>query len=128
MTLKKSDMGSNTNWAAPDGEKLKDKYEFAWDIYAILQKWCDQSISADFYKKVALEKISSEELISEYLYMVKMGMKTRYYYNSMTSKKLKMDEVPEDALCDDAVKNLEKIVEVDWQPEAGDCEGGFCTL
>lgn len=119
LTLKKSDNGSNTNWAAPEGEKLKDKYEFAWDIpvkdmidiYSILQKWCDQSISADFYKKVELSKISSDELIQEYLYMVKMGMKTRYYYNSMTSKKVKYDEV-EDLLDDDA----------------GDCEDGVCKL
>jgi len=119
LTLKKSDNGSNTNWAAPDGEKLKDKYEFAWDIpvkrmidiYSILQKWCDQSISADFYKKVELSKIPSDELIDEYLYSVKMGMKTRYYYNSMTSKKVKYDET-EDVLDDDS----------------GECEDGVCKL
>lgn len=119
LTLKKTDNGSNTDWAAPEGERLKDKYEFAWDIevkdmidiYAILQKWCDQSISADFYKKVALDKIPSDDLIQEYLYMVKMGMKTRYYYNSMTSKKLKYDESP-DVLDDDA----------------GECDSGVCSI
>jgi ribonucleoside-diphosphate reductase alpha chain len=120
LTLYKTDDGSLTYWAAPDGEKLANDYEIAWDIpvkrmidvYAIIQKWCDQSISADFFKKVSAEKISSDEIIEEFLYMVKMGMKTRYYYNSHTSKKLKQE--------DDVVS--------DFDQSAGECEGGVCTL
>lgn len=119
LTLKKTDDSSSTYWAAPEGERLKDKYEMAWDIpvqrmidiYSIIQKWCDQSISADLYKRVGLDKIKSDEIITDYLYMVKMGMKTRYYYNSMTSKKLKADE-------------SEVVVDDD----AGECTGGVCSI
>jgi ribonucleoside-diphosphate reductase alpha chain len=82
------------HWAAPDGTKLKNKYQRAWDIstgdmikfYAIMQKWTDQAISADLYVKViGEEKVSSTQMIQDYLDMVKYGLKTRYYVNSLTS-------------------------------------------
>jgi ribonucleoside-diphosphate reductase alpha chain len=82
------------HWAAPDGTKLKSKYQSAWDIsttdmikfYAILQKWTDQAISADLYVKIHGDsKVSSSSMIQDYLDMVKFGVKTRYYVNSSTS-------------------------------------------
>lgn len=81
-------------WCAPDGTKLKNKYQLAWDIdtsdmikvYAIMQKWTDQAISADlFIKAQDAQKISSTKMLNDYFDMVKYGMKTRYYVNSLTS-------------------------------------------
>ena len=69
-------------------------YQSAWDIstsdmikaYAVMQKWTDQAISADLYVRIqGDEKISSSSIIADYLDMVKYGMKTRYYVNSLTS-------------------------------------------
>lgn len=82
------------HWAAPDGTKLKMRYQRSWDIstsdmikfYAIMQKWTDQAISADLYVKViGDDKVSSSQMIQDYLNMVKYGLKTRYYVNSLTS-------------------------------------------
>lgn len=83
------------NYVAPDGTVLKDKYEIAWEIpsedlidcYAIMQKWTDQAISCDLYRKVqGDEKVGSSEMIKLYLRMAKYGVKTRYYINSKTAK------------------------------------------
>lgn len=82
------------HWVAPDSTKLKSKYQIAWDIsttdmiyvYSIMQKWTDQGISADLYVKAqGDQKISSTDIINDYLDSVKFGMKTRYYVNSLTS-------------------------------------------
>ena len=94
-TLIKTDNSTVTYWAAKDGEKLKNNYEIAWDIptadmidcYAVIQKWTDQSISADLYCKVIGDTtISSSEMLGDFFRMVKYGMKTRYYQNSLTSE------------------------------------------
>jgi ribonucleoside-diphosphate reductase alpha chain len=100
LTLIKTDNSVTTLWAAPDGDKLRKWYELAWDIstksminiYAIIQKFTDQSISADFYRQlIGDETIDSQEMIQDYLYMVKMGMKTRYYQNTKTSNGMSFD-------------------------------------
>lgn len=83
------------SYVAPDSTHLRDRYELAWDIssedlidcYAIMQKWTDQAISADLYRKVqGDEKVGTSEMIQLYLRMVKYGVKTRYYMNSKTAK------------------------------------------
>lgn len=94
LTLMKTDKSNVVYWAAPDGEKLTKWYESAWDIptkdltdiYAIIQKWTDQSISADFYRKIiGSDTVTTQEMLTNHFYMTKMGMKTRYYVNSYTS-------------------------------------------
>lgn len=94
LTILKTDLNNVVYWAAPDGERLEKWYESAWDIktkdlvdcYAILQKWTDQAISADFYRKIiGSDAVTTKEMLTDYLYMTKMGMKTRYYVNSYTS-------------------------------------------
>ncbi len=119
--MKTNDTMAN-HWAAPDGTKLKNKYQSAWDIqtsdmikfYAIIQKWTDQGISADlFVKIIGDEKVSSTQIIQDYLDMVKFGLKTRYYVNSLTSNGV------------DLVKE-ETAIEVDDQVEDGFCEG--CSI
>lgn len=83
------------HWAAPDGTRLKDKYQSAWDVstsdmikvYAVLQKWTDQAISADLFVNLQGDKkISSTQIIDDYLDIVRYGVKTRYYVNSLTSE------------------------------------------
>jgi ribonucleoside-diphosphate reductase alpha chain len=97
FTLVKTDDTSTVYWAAPEGEKLAKWYEMAWDIptkdmidvYAIFQKWSDQSISADLYRKVIGDTtVSSSTMLDEYFYMTKMGTKSRYYQVSKTSEGL----------------------------------------
>lgn len=94
LTLMKSDSTKITYWAAPESEKLNRHYELAWDIstpdmidnYAIFQKWADQSISADTYKRLPHgSKVESDEIMRDCIQMTKKGMKTRYYQNSKTS-------------------------------------------
>ena len=95
LYIMKTNDSQVNHWAAPDGTKLKSKYQSAWDIsttdmikiYGIVQKWTDQAISADlFVKLVGDSKVSSSQMIQDYLDMIKYGMKTRYYVNSLTSK------------------------------------------
>jgi ribonucleoside-diphosphate reductase alpha chain len=92
-------------WSAPDGTKLAKKYQIAWEIknsdmikvYAVMQKWTDQAISADLFVKIQDDqKVSSSEMLQDYLDMVKYGLKSRYYVNSLTvGTKKKEEEVPE---------------------------------
>lgn len=109
-TLIKTDASVTTYWAAPDAEKLRSWYEIAWDIstknmievYSIFQKFTDQSISADFYRKlIGDESVTTQEMFRDYLHMVKMGMKTRYYVNTKTSNgtDLNIEEACVDGSC-----------------------------
>lgn len=115
LTLLKTDNNRVHNWAAPDGEKLEKWYQFSWDIsakdmtdcYAIVQKWTDQGISADFYRRlVGDDSVTSSEMIKDFLYRVKMGLKTKYYMNQKTSNVVKEDfsfgffETEDDADCE----------------------------
>lgn len=101
-TLNKTDGINTIRWAAPGSDDPKVKYTIAWelptkdliDCYAIIQKFTDQTISADIYKRISNdERLSGMDLIKEDLYMVQMGMKGRYYVNSHTSDGAKLEEV-----------------------------------
>ncbi|MGP1683634.1 MAG: hypothetical protein ACTS8S_15055, partial [Giesbergeria sp.] len=98
LTLIKTDNQRVNYWAAPEGDTLGEHYQSAWDIpardmtelYAIVQKWTDQGISADFYRRVIGDaSIASSELIEDYLYRVKLGLKSKYYMNQKTSNGMK---------------------------------------
>lgn len=95
-TVKSSGNARKNVIIVPEYEALKDKYDIAWDVstkhlaqvYGIVQKFTGQGISADFYivfKEGEERKISTKELITDYLYMMKMGLKTAYYLNNKTS-------------------------------------------
>lgn len=123
LTLMKTDNGIVTSWAAPEGEVLENAYEYAWDItthdmidaYAIFQKFTDQSISADLYRRLqGKSTIGTKEMLTDYFYMVKMGLKTRYYQNSLTSKGLNLETGKEE---------FEEMV-----GEAGCGPDGVCAL
>ena len=102
LTLIKTDNHRVNYWAAPEGDTLGDWYESAWDVpakdmtelYAIVQKWTDQGISADFYRRVIGDAcIESTEMIENYLYRVKLGLKTKYYMNQKTSDGMRQLEL-----------------------------------
>lgn len=90
--LKKKDGSNVIDWVATDSDLIS--YESAWNIntldmiecYAIIQKFSDQAISADLYKnRVTDLNVYTDDMIKEAIHMVKFGMKTRYYQNSLTS-------------------------------------------
>jgi ribonucleoside-diphosphate reductase alpha chain len=114
LSLKKGDDDNMIYWAAPEGEKLSRWYELSWDVptfdmidtYAIFQKFTDQGISGDEFRRIlGDERVGSKEMITNFLYMTKMGMKTRYYVNTKTTDGTSLDT----------------------EDEPG-CDGGFCTL
>jgi len=89
--------GGNKNISIPPGwTELQYIYEFAYDIphkdlvecYALLQKWCDQAISADYYLDFTSENAASitseKQMLTNFLIRAKYGTKTKYYTNSKT--------------------------------------------
>ena len=111
--LVKTNETMSIDYVVPESVKLQGKYQLAWDIeaqdmidcYAIMQKWTDQAISADLWRKLqGDEKIGTKEMIANYLRIVKYGMKTRYYLNSLTAKG------------------------IDLNSSDRSCQGGACSL
>jgi ribonucleoside-diphosphate reductase alpha chain len=93
LKVVKTNGNKKTRFLAPNVDTHGDYYELAWDIktkdlidvYAAIQAFTDQSISADIYLDFTKEKISGEDLLKDWMYMNMMGMKTRYYVNSKTN-------------------------------------------
>ena len=105
LTLIKGDNTNRTYWSAPDSDKIGKYYDIAYDIeqsdltkcYGIIQKFTDQAISADIYDNIlGSSKLSSTQLISEFLNRVRYGMKGRYYINSRTTLGTDMDSLAEE--------------------------------
>ena len=80
----------------PDFERLKDQYEYLWDIIdnrgyleivGIIQKFGDQSISANtFYDPLKFGgKVPMTQLLKDLLLAYKLGVKTLYYHNTRDS-------------------------------------------
>lgn len=127
ITLGKSDDGIISRWAAPDSDILTDKYTIAWDLsmtdqvdmYAITQKFTDQGISADLWRRVPEgDMITSTEMLNTFLYMTGMGMKSSYYKNALTSKVKRLD---------DGTEILVDVLNTAGQVEA-DCGAGGCKM
>lgn len=96
-SLMKTDNNITTYWTVPDSSLY---YQPAWKIptkdmiedYAIMQKWTDQSISADEYREIqGSEKITTDEMLSNYFLRCRLGNKTRYYLNTKTAKAVVLD-------------------------------------
>ena len=78
----------------PEFRRLKNKYDLLWDqkdpkgylkIVAVLQKYIDQSISANTsYNPEHYENdmISMKDMIGDVLFCYKYGLKTLYYFNT----------------------------------------------
>lgn len=80
----------------PDFERLKDQYEYLWDIpddkgyleiVGIIQKFGDQSISANtFYDPLKYGgRVPMTQLLKDLLLAYKLGVKTLYYHNTRDS-------------------------------------------
>lgn len=130
LTINKSDNNIVIRWAAPEGDTMGHDYEIAWDIptkrlidiYSIFQKFTDQSISADLYKKISKDnKIDEEEIMDIYLHGIRRGLKTRYYVNSYTADGDELDAVQRGS-SDMSASDLANAGE-----ERG-CAGGACSL
>lgn len=94
VTSKRS-KGGVIKQVAPESTRLKNKYQFAYDMksnkgyiakVAVMQKWIDQSISANLYYEYSTEGISMKELIEDQLYSYMLGLKTLYYANTNDKK------------------------------------------
>jgi ribonucleoside-diphosphate reductase alpha subunit len=90
----------------PDYDNLITRYSYekCWDVpfkdmvnmYAIVQKFCGQSISADFYfdtSKYEDGKIGTKEDLTNLLYMCKMGLKTHYYSNTKSKSDAEIEQL-----------------------------------
>ncbi|AEH03801.1 putative ribonucleotide-diphosphate reductase subunit alpha, NrdA [Pseudomonas phage PhiPA3] len=120
--LGKSDLNNKIKWAAPYSDDPAYVYELAYDIkikdqidmYAITQKFTDQAISGDWWRRiVGAEKISSNEMLSNHFYSVKMGVKTRYYINTETTASLSLEALETALENNDGTRG---------------CAGGACSL
>ncbi len=127
LAMNKTDASSLIKWCAVDSDLLADKYQIAFTVpevdmikdYSVIQKFTDQAISADLYRdRTQVIDITTNEIIEIYLAMVKYGLKTRYYINTLTSKAYN----PKEHISNELINIAEESNE-----EHG-CAGGFCTL
>lgn len=93
LSLKKTDAKNVLDWVAIDNDIYEQEYQLAWEItntdmtkmYAVVQKFTDQGISADKYRDRSENKyLTTEEIVEEFINMVKYGMKTKYYQNTFS--------------------------------------------
>lgn len=105
LNMKKTDAHNAIDWCAVDDDIYGEQYQSAWEIdsvdmvkaYSVIQKFTDQSISADLYRDRTKEiNITTDEIINVFKAMIKYGLKSRYYQNSLTSKQpVTSDNEPE---------------------------------
>lgn len=81
-----------------DDEKIRSNYESAWeipykdivDLYALVQKFHGQGISADFWfnpDKYPKRKMGTKEMLTNLAYATKMGLKGQYYMNTRSARR-----------------------------------------
>ena len=120
MTLMKKIGNLTVRYVVPHSDVYN--YDIAWNIdpkdminvYAVIQKWTDQSISLDEFFDVSsvTAQMNINALMKLWLYRQHMGLKTHYYTNTKTSK--------DNNLKDNTIKQKEPIEETE------SCES--CTL
>lgn len=93
ISMAKSDAFNIIDWTATDSDLLGADYQLAFTIkpkdmikvYAVIQKFTDQGISADIYMdRSRTLDISATDLVEHVLLMQRLGLKSRYYVNSKT--------------------------------------------
>jgi ribonucleotide reductase alpha subunit len=108
----KTDANNVLRWAAPYGDDPAYEYQSMWQlslldqnsVYALAQKFCDQTVSADWYMDFTNRVvIRSSDLLDAEIDRVKKGVKTRYYVNIL---------MPE---TDDAMKISKSAHDYAWQ-------------
>ena len=117
-------------YVVPEYTKYAKNYQIAYDIetadlikdYAIMQKWTDQGISADEYVKVqGTDQLKTADLIKNYLLRTKAGLKSRYYFNSLTAKGINLNG-------SESQTSSSNEPEQDTTDDAVGCGSGGCTL
>ena len=130
LSLTKTAGDSSNKWIAPEATKLAKWYEIAWNMsnehhinnYALWQIFNDQSISADLYAdRTKTVNIPMSQLFKEIAYSAKLGLKSHYYYNTLTDSK-ESTEFLETRIEDNTEAELE-----DFDDSEG-CDSGGCTL
>lgn len=93
VTVKMSKEGA-VRMVVPEYERLKDQYEYLWEMggnkgyltkVAIMQKFVDQAISANTNYDPEIYpngRVPMEELLRDLLLAYSMGVKTLYYHNT----------------------------------------------
>lgn len=126
LDMKKTDIGVNVDWVTPDGDLYADTYQIAYDIdtndlikfYAVIQKFTDQGISADFYMdRLKNPVLKEEDLVEHFLNRVRYGLKSKYYQNSLTGKNSTVSNLPN--------TNQEVVIQPN---ERADCASGSCAM
>jgi ribonucleoside-diphosphate reductase alpha chain len=94
LWMAKTDGDNLIDWAATDSNILADKYELAWKIpiisqiqcWGVVQKHTDGGGSYDLYADRSKDlTLYTDNMLAEYLEMVKRGLKSHYYQNSLTT-------------------------------------------
>lgn len=92
--VQKGGKSSKGKFVAPELSALKNKYDLVWDwtgctqliqTYAIIQKYTDQSLSANTYygkNKFPGGKIPVKTIIKDITLAIKYGLKSLYYNNN----------------------------------------------
>jgi ribonucleoside-diphosphate reductase alpha subunit len=107
LSIVKKNGTNKSVFLAPDMEMLKDRYQMAWnisrrdmiDVYAIFQKFCGQAISVDLYRafgKDQPKRISARELLEDWFYRIRRGLKTVYYSNTRAGHEMPLVEAEDD--------------------------------
>lgn len=106
--LKKTDGGSAVDFIVKDSDSIKDNYHIAWTLepkeqfrfYGVIQKFTDQSTSADIYSdRTNSTELKASRLLEEFFWMHKFGVKTRYYTNSKTTKSIRLEDMDTERGC-----------------------------
>ncbi len=137
ISLNKSDETNVIEWCAKDSDILD--YQIAYDIdnldmvkfYAILQKFTDHSISADFYRDRTKDLIvTTSSIIEEYLHRVRFGVKSKYYQQSLTNEETeaKLNEDPNLGIIDDFNITTDTEEQLEDNSSIKSCPGGYCDV
>lgn len=122
LDLKKGNDQDTFDFVVPESDLYREAYlrNIAWDIdvehiamkYGIIQKFTDQTTSADiWYKLQGATKIPSHDLLRGFFAFCKYGVPTRYYLNTLTGKGQSLND------------NKVIVQSTEYVPEAGECEG-----
>lgn len=123
LIITKSNKNQVSKQVAPESHRLKNKYQYEWDmksprgvleIMGIVQKFTDQAISTNtFYDPRHFEdgKIPMSVLMGDVLYANWLGLKTLYYHNTNDNRDGSDTEDSKDLVFDaETPENIEEEV------------------
>jgi ribonucleoside-diphosphate reductase alpha chain len=133
ISIKNNKNSGSIPMVVPDYSKYKKSYQLTWDtdysnkayinLVAVIQKFIDQSISADLY----YNPIEYKELVGDIFYAYKMGLKTLYYSTTKDGSGEKHSIDKTDTTKTNAGEKA-STSEESKTPSMNGCFGGACTL